>query len=75
VGGGVLTSEGVRGDGVRRTKVDDKGEVGRNAVRVCGQGAGDGRLVLVSCADWEGTAYDSNVVVFADPVGSPTQDA
>ena len=71
----VLTRNGVMRYEVRRTKVYDKEQLARNAVRVFGQDAGDGRLVLVSCADWDGTAYDSNVVVFADPVGSPTQDA
>lgn len=27
-----------------------------------------GRLVLITCEDWNGTAYLSNVVVFADPL-------
>ena len=71
----VLTRNGVMRYEVRRTKIYDKEQLARNAVRVFGQDAGDGRLVLVSCADWDGTAYDSNVVVYADPVGSPTQDA
>jgi LPXTG-site transpeptidase (sortase) family protein len=26
------------------------------------------RLVLVTCADWDGTGWDSNVIVFAQPV-------
>lgn len=71
----VLTRNGVMRYEVRRTKVYDKEQLARNAVKVFGQDTGDGRLVLVSCADWDGTAYDSNVVVYADPVGSPTQDA
>lgn len=71
----VLTRNGVMRYEVRRTKVYDKEQLARNAARVFGQDTGDGRLVLVSCADWDGTAYDSNVVVYADPVGSPAQDA
>ena len=27
-----------------------------------------GRLVLITCEDWNGTTYLSNAVVFADPV-------
>jgi hypothetical protein len=30
---------------------------------------GPGRLVLVTCEDWDGTAYRSNVVVTARPAG------
>jgi hypothetical protein len=29
---------------------------------------GPGRLVLITCEDWNGTTYLSNAVVFADPV-------
>ncbi len=29
---------------------------------------GPGRLVLITCEDWNGTDYESNAVVFADPV-------
>lgn len=67
----VLTRNGTMRYEVRRTKVYDKVQLARNAAAVFGQDTGDGRLVLVSCADWDGSAYDSNVVVYADPVGSP----
>ncbi len=68
----VLTRNGTMRYEVRRTKVYDKEQLARNAAKVFGQDpAGGGRLVLVSCADWDGSAYDSNVVVYADPVGSP----
>jgi hypothetical protein len=30
---------------------------------------GPGRLVLITCEDWDGTAYRSNVVVTARPAG------
>ena len=29
---------------------------------------GHGRLVLVTCTDWNGEDYESNIIVFADPV-------
>ena len=39
----------------------------RDAAKVFRQ-TGPGRLVLVTCEDWNGTTYLSNAVVFADPV-------
>ena len=38
------------------------------ATRVFSQ-SGPGRLVLVTCEDWDGTAYLSNAVVIAKPAG------
>jgi LPXTG-site transpeptidase (sortase) family protein len=45
-----------------------KAELAENAVEAFGQDRHHGRLVLVTCEDWEGDVYQSNVVVFADPV-------
>ena len=56
---------------VQRKKVYDKDELALNAVDVFGQERGDGRLVLVSCTDWDGVTYASNVVVFAVALGEP----
>jgi LPXTG-site transpeptidase (sortase) family protein len=39
----------------------------RDAERVFRQ-SGPGRLVLVTCEDWNGSVYLSNAVVFADPL-------
>ena len=39
----------------------------RDAERVFRQ-SGPGRLVLITCEDWNGTTYLSNAVVFADPL-------
>ncbi len=44
-----------------------KATLARDAERVFRQ-SGPGRLVLVTCEDWNGTTYLSNAVVFADPV-------
>ena len=44
-------------------------------VRLFGQRHGGGRLVLVSCTDWNGSSYDSNVVVLGDPLGVPEPSA
>jgi sortase (surface protein transpeptidase) len=45
-----------------------RAEVAAQARRLFGQGSGHGRLVLVTCADWNGEDYESNIIVFADPV-------
>jgi LPXTG-site transpeptidase (sortase) family protein len=46
-----------------------KAELTENAVEAFGQDRHHGRLVLVTCEDWSGVAYESNVVAFAEPVG------
>lgn len=67
----VRTDEGTMRYLVQRKKVYDKDELALNAVDVFGQERGDGRLVLVSCTDWDGSTYASNVVVFAVALGEP----
>jgi LPXTG-site transpeptidase (sortase) family protein len=47
-----------------------KEEVADNAQSLFGQGSQGGRLVLVSCTDYHNGEYDSNVIVWAEPVKS-----
>jgi LPXTG-site transpeptidase (sortase) family protein len=42
-----------------------KGRLARDAQQVFSQ-TGPGRLVLITCEDWNGTGYDSNAIVFAE---------
>lgn len=51
-----------------RTVTLSKAQVAARAPQLFGQGRRDGRLVLVSCTDWDGEDYRANVVVFAEPV-------
>ena len=44
-----------------------KGELARQAERLFDQSV-DGRLVLVTCEDWDGEVYHSNVVAIAVPL-------
>lgn len=44
-----------------------KATLAQDAARVFRQ-SGPGRLVLITCEDWNGSTYLSNAVVFADPV-------
>lgn len=57
------------------TEVRDLGrdDVARQAVDLFGQDGGTGRLVLVTCTDWNGSYYENNVIVLADPLGSPVR--
>ena len=52
---------------VRRVAIHDKGVVAEQAERLFSQEVA-GRLVLITCEDWDGTTYRSNVVVTAAPV-------
>lgn len=52
---------------VSRVRVLDKERVTRASQRLFSQEV-PGRLVLITCEDWDGSAYESNVVVIARPV-------
>jgi LPXTG-site transpeptidase (sortase) family protein len=52
---------------VRNVRIYDKGSVAQDASRLFSQRV-PGRLVLVTCEDWDGVRYLSNVVVTAVPV-------
>ena len=57
---------------VASTDVYRKGALARDARRLFSQTM-VGRLVLLTCEDWDGTRYLSNVVVVADPIsGTPS---
>jgi len=56
----------------RTTKVFvyTRDEVAAHAQELFGQDRDDGRLVLVTCTDWNGEYYASNIIVLAEPVGA-----
>jgi sortase (surface protein transpeptidase) len=51
---------------VTRVRVYTKGRIAADAGRLFSQRVA-GRLVIVTCADWDGSRYLSNVVVTATP--------
>lgn len=53
---------------VQRVQVLGKGALAAHAQVLFGQG-GPARMVLVTCEDWNGREYESNVVVTARPAG------
>jgi len=67
----VVTRQGTMRYRVQRVRVLSQAALARDAVRLFGQRGGSGRLVLVSCTGWNGSSYDSNVVVLASPLGVP----
>lgn len=54
---------------VGRVEIFRKATLAQEAARVFSQQV-PGRLVLITCEDWNGTTYESNVVVTARPVRS-----
>lgn len=54
----------------RTTKVFtySRDQVAANAHQLFGQDRGKGGLVLVTCTDWNGETWESNVIVRAEPV-------
>ena len=62
----VYTGRGIIPYDVRSVEVFGKGSVARHAERLFSQEV-RGRLVLITCEDWDGTRYLSNVVVVATP--------
>lgn len=61
----VRTAEGTISYVVRGVTIYRKATLARDAERVFSQTV-PGRLVLITCEDWNGTGYDSNAIVFAE---------
>ena len=63
----VRTAKGPIRYAVSGVTIYRKSSLARDAERVFSQTV-PGRLVLVTCEDWNGSGYDSNAIVFADPL-------
>jgi LPXTG-site transpeptidase (sortase) family protein len=61
----VRTARGTIAYEVSAVAIYRKGRLARDAQRVFSQD-GPGRLVLITCEDWNGSGYDSNAIVFAE---------
>jgi len=51
---------------VKSVDVLSKDQVARNAEKIFAQ-SGDGRLVIITCDDWDGASWRSNIVTVATP--------
>ena len=63
----VRTDQGWITYAVQRNRIYSKDALAREAASLFRQG-GAGRLLLITCDDWNGRFYESNAVVFATPV-------
>lgn len=61
----IVTKDGTFQHQVDSVEVLSRKELAKQAQRLFGQDHGDGRLVIITCTDWNGSSYDSNVVVLA----------
>lgn len=61
----VRTGRGVIGYTVTGVTIYKKGALAKDAQRVFSQ-TGPGRLVLITCEDWNGEYWESNAIVFAE---------
>lgn len=66
----VRTDRGLLRYEVTSVRVFEKGRLARESARLFSQEA-RGRLVLLTCEDWDGSRYLSNVVVVAEPTAAP----
>ncbi len=64
------TAGGVARYRVTRVVTWSKAQLADRAVKIFSQDRQQGRLVLVTCTDWNGVDYDSNIVAFAAPRGA-----
>jgi LPXTG-site transpeptidase (sortase) family protein len=64
----VRTTRGVLAYEVTGVTIYRKATLAEDAARVFSQSV-PGRLVLITCEDWNGSTYLSNAVVFAEPLG------
>jgi LPXTG-site transpeptidase (sortase) family protein len=55
---------------VDTVEVLSRAQLARRAEELFGQDRGGGRLVLVTCTDWNGSDYESNIVVVAHRFGA-----
>ena len=62
----VRTDRGVLRYVVSKVAVYHKATIARDAAQIFSQTV-PGRLVLITCEGWNGTGYDSNAVVYANP--------
>lgn len=71
----VLTKRGTMRYVVTQVVVLSKSRLAERSQDIFGQDRGRGRLVLITCTDWNGHDYLRNIVVFAKPLGAPADAA
>lgn len=69
----VISNSGRMRYSVDRVRYYSREEITEHAVELFGQETGNGNLVLITCADWNGEYYERNVIVFGTPLGQPEE--
>jgi LPXTG-site transpeptidase (sortase) family protein len=65
----VINDKGTMRYEVEQVSTLSREEVATQARVLFGQDHGGGQLVLVTCTDWNGSSYESNIVAVARPLG------
>lgn len=65
----VVTPRGTMVYRTTRVVTLEKEQLAQRSVALFGQDRDRARLVLITCTDWDGATYRSNVVAFAKPLG------
>lgn len=65
----VVSKRGTLTYTVTKKMVLTKKQLSKNSDQLFAQDRGQGRLVLITCSDWNGAYYDTNTIVFATPRG------
>ncbi|MET0999133.1 MAG: class F sortase [Marmoricola sp.] len=65
----VVTPKGTMEYTTTRVVTWTKEQLAKRAVDIFAQERSDTRLVLITCSQWTGSTYKSNIVVFAKPLG------
>lgn len=71
----VRTKNGTIDYAATKVFVYTKAQLAKHKYEVLGQDRKEYRLVLVTCIDWNGREYESNVIVYADELGVRNQPA
>ncbi|MDT9593616.1 class F sortase [Nocardioides zeae] len=70
----VVNNNGRMRYSVDKVRYYSREEITENAEELFGQDRGEGDLVLITCADWNGEYYERNVIVFGTPTGQPADE-
>jgi len=71
----VKTKRGIVDYVATKVFVYTKAQLAKHAEELFTQQRKNPRLVLVTCTDWTGREYTSNIIVFANPLGVRNEDA
>lgn len=69
----VETNEGTMRYRVTEKEVVTRPDLAERAEEIFGQDVTKGRLVIVTCTNWNGAVWEDNLVVYGTPLGEPSE--